>query len=96
MVEFETWKPIAVAKRPKFTPRTNHIAIKYHHFRRFVSDGTIIVNSIDTTELLRQLVSTGTAMPSIQWMQTERHRSYSVKIYLDEIDNLGNYESILP
>ena len=31
---------ITVAKSPKFTPRTKHIAIKYHHFRRFVSDGT--------------------------------------------------------
>ena len=87
---------ITVEKIPKFTSRTKHIAINYHHFRCFVSDGTIIVNSIDTTELLRQLVSTGPAMPSIQWMQTERHRSYSVKIYLDEIYNLGNYESIFP
>ena len=29
---------MTVAKIPKFTPRTKHIAIKYHHFRRFVSD----------------------------------------------------------
>ena len=41
---------ITVAKRPKFTPRTKHTAIKYHHFRRFASDGKIIMNSIDTTE----------------------------------------------
>ena len=44
--------------------------------------------------LLIQLVSTGTAMPLIQWVHTARPRPYSVKIYLDEIDNLGNYESI--
>ena len=41
---------ITVAKSPKFTPRTKHIAIKYHHYRRFVSDGTIIINYIDTTK----------------------------------------------
>ena len=41
---------ITVANSPKFTPRKNHISVKYHHFRRFVSDGTIIIKSIDTTE----------------------------------------------
>jgi hypothetical protein len=41
---------IKVAKSPKFTPRTKHIALKYHHFRHFVSDGTIAIEYIDTTE----------------------------------------------
>ena len=41
---------ITVANSPKFTPRIKHIAINYHHFRRFVSDGTIIIKSIDTAE----------------------------------------------
>ncbi len=27
---------IAMAKNPKFTPRTKHITIKYHHFRKHV------------------------------------------------------------
>ena len=27
---------IAMAQNPKFTPRTKHIAIKYHHFRKHV------------------------------------------------------------
>ena len=27
---------ITVAKSPKFNPRTKHISIKYHHFRRFL------------------------------------------------------------
>ena len=27
---------IAIAENPKFTPRTKHIAIKYHHFRKHV------------------------------------------------------------
>ena len=40
---------ITVEKIPMFNLRKNHFAIKYHHFQRFVSDGTIIINSIDTT-----------------------------------------------
>ena len=46
---------ITVAKRPKFTPRTKHIAIKYHNFRRIVSDGTIIIKSIDTAEQIADI-----------------------------------------
>jgi len=46
---------ITVAKSPKFTPRTKHIAIKYHHFRRFVSDETLIIKSIDTAEQIADI-----------------------------------------
>ena len=46
--------------------------------------------------MLRQLVSTRPEMPFRQWMQTVRPRRYSGKIYLDEIDNVENYESISP
>ena len=41
---------IKVAESPKFTPRTKHIALKYHHFRKFVSNGTLKINPIDTLE----------------------------------------------
>lgn len=41
---------IKVAESPKFTPRTKHIALKYHHFRQFVSNGTVKINPIDTLE----------------------------------------------
>ena len=37
---------IAVAQSTKFTPRTKHIAIKYHHFRKFVQDKSISINHI--------------------------------------------------
>ena len=40
---------IAMAKRRKFSPRTKHIAIKYHHFRKHVGK-TITIHSIDTKE----------------------------------------------
>ena len=39
---------IKVANSPKFTPRTKHIAIKYHHFREQVYNGIIKIKSIDT------------------------------------------------
>ena len=46
---------ITVAESPKFTPPTKHIAIKYHHFRSFVADETIIISSIDTKEQLADI-----------------------------------------
>ena len=41
---------IKVAESPKFTPRTKHIALKYHYFRQFVFNGTLKINPIDTLE----------------------------------------------
>ena len=41
---------ISLATQQKFSPRTKHIAVKYHHFREKVNDGTITVNAIDTKE----------------------------------------------
>ena len=46
---------INFAKIPKFTPGTKHISIKYHHFQSFVSDGTIIMNSIDNTKQIADI-----------------------------------------
>ena len=45
---------IAIAENPKFTPRTKHIALKYHHFRRHVrtknnSDGFLDMMYCPTT-----------------------------------------------
>ena len=46
---------IAMANNPKFTPRTKHIAIKYHHFRQHVKthsnpDGFIEIVYCNTTD----------------------------------------------
>ena len=46
---------IRVAESPKFTPRTKHIALKYHHFRRFVEAKTIIINPISTHDQLADI-----------------------------------------
>ena len=40
---------IAMTKRRKFSPRTKHIAIKYHHFRKHISK-SILIHLIDTKE----------------------------------------------
>ena len=41
---------ISMVNSPKFTPRTKHIALKYHHFRSWVDKGLIQVIHIGTTE----------------------------------------------
>lgn len=46
---------ITVAESKKFTPQTKHIALKYHHFRQYVNNKTIRINSIDTTEQIADI-----------------------------------------
>ena len=48
---------IAMSKNKKFTPRTKHIALKYHHFRKFVSDKTINILSVDTREQIADILT---------------------------------------
>ena len=46
---------IAVAESKKYTPRTKHIALKYHYFRRYVHDGTLKIHHIDTKEQIADI-----------------------------------------
>lgn len=39
-----------MATKGRFTPRTKHIALKYHHCRRHVDDGVIEIKSTVTRE----------------------------------------------
>ena len=41
---------IKEAESPKFNPLTKHISLKYHHFRKFVSNGTVKINPIATLD----------------------------------------------
>ena len=41
---------VSLATQQKFSPRTKHIAVKYHHFREKVNNGTVSIHSIDTKE----------------------------------------------
>ena len=47
---------IAMAKNRKFSPRTKHIAIKYHHFRSHV-DKSIFIHSVDTNEQIADMLT---------------------------------------
>ena len=53
-IHCKTWEDnngcIALAQNNKFSPRTKHIAIKYHHFREHVRSGKISIHPIDTKE----------------------------------------------
>ena len=39
---------IAIAMSQKISPRTRHIAIKYHHFRHYVENTIVKILPIDT------------------------------------------------
>lgn len=53
-IHCKTWEDnngcLSLATNHKFTPRTKHIAIKYHHFRHHVKNGSISIHPINTTE----------------------------------------------
>ena len=46
---------LELSKVPKMRPRTKHINIKYHHFRKHVQDGTITVQHISTEEQIADI-----------------------------------------
>ena len=46
---------IRVADTSKITPRTKHIAIKYHHFRKHVVGKTTSIFPIDTKDQLADI-----------------------------------------
>ncbi|KAL7476676.1 hypothetical protein ACHAW6_002523 [Cyclotella cf. meneghiniana] len=49
---------IRVAENPKFTPRTKHIAVKYHHFHKHMPDGTIKIEHKDTKDQVADIIFT--------------------------------------
>ena len=46
---------IKMAESEKFTPRTKHIALKYHWFRKHVQDGLIQINHINTHDQIADI-----------------------------------------
>ena len=53
-INLKTWEDdnecIALANNQKFLPDIKKIAIKYHHFREHVKDGSISIHPIDIKE----------------------------------------------
>jgi hypothetical protein len=52
---------LALANMPHMTPRSKHIAIKYHHFREHVQSGSIEIVKIDTHAQLADICTKGLA-----------------------------------
>ena len=51
---------LAIAQSPRMSPRTKHIAIKYHHFRNSIGeDKGIILEKIDTTKQKADILTKG-------------------------------------
>ena len=48
---------ISMATKGRFTPRTKHIALKYHHFRKYVDNGYMELYSIDTKQQLADILT---------------------------------------
>ena len=46
---------ISIATNNKFSPRTKYIALKYHHFRGHVKDGTIKIQHVSTENQLADM-----------------------------------------
>ena len=46
---------LSLAQKGKFSPRTKHIAIKYHHFREHVNKGIISIHAIDTKQQIADI-----------------------------------------
>ena len=55
-----------LAQTEKYRPRTKHIAVKYHHFRDKVRDGSITIERIDTKQQLADILTKGLAKPQFE------------------------------
>jgi len=59
---------IAMAKNPQFSPLTKNIAIKYHHFRRYVNKA-ITLHSIDSSEQLADAFTKPLEAPQFAYLR---------------------------
>ena len=60
-----------LARTAKYRPRTKHIAVKYHHFREHVRNGTLQIARIDTKNQLADIFTKGLPKPQFE---TLRHQ----------------------
>ncbi len=59
---------IVVAESARLTPRTKHIAIKYHHFREFIKSGKAKIYTIGTNEEIADLFRKPLADSQFQYL----------------------------
>jgi hypothetical protein len=60
-----------LAKAPKMRPRTKHIALKYHHFRQHVTNGTIRIHSIGTKDQIADIFTKGLARDQFEFLRKQ-------------------------
>jgi hypothetical protein len=60
-----------LAKAPKMRPRTKHIALKYHHFREHVSNGTIKINPTGTKDQIADIFTKGLPKHSFMFLREQ-------------------------
>ena len=61
---------IALAKCPKMNPRTKHIALKYHHFRKYVEEKIIGISYIETNEQVSDALTK--PLPDVTFLKHRR------------------------
>ena len=60
---------LELASTPRYRPRTKHIAIKYHHFRGRVQDGTVTLSAIATREQLSDQFTKGLMKDTFEYLR---------------------------
>ena len=50
---------LILASMPKMTPRSKHIAVKYHFFRSHVENGTVKIERVDTDRQKADILTKG-------------------------------------
>lgn len=68
---FEDNESCISISKGRFTPRTKHIALKYHHFRRYVDNGSIIIHSINTKEQTADLLTKPLVTSIFQYLRNK-------------------------
>ena len=48
---------IDLVEAPKVRPRTKHISLKYHHFRKHVKDGTVLVRYLESSKQIADILT---------------------------------------
>ena len=60
---------IKIAKAPILTPRTKHIALEYHHFRWYVDNGLVLLESIRTGEQTADILTKPVPDPQFNYLR---------------------------
>ena len=60
---------IKIAQAPILIPRTKHIALEYHHFRWYVDNNFILLESIRTGEQTADILTKPVAYPQFNYLR---------------------------